>query len=739
MKTLILFLLFTAVIFGQPKSGIKVPLPTQAPTLIIGQSSNNAYDGVSLANFRDTVGIGWKSAKDYGIAGDSTDESTDFSTMLADLSSGDVLYIPTGNYLIPSVEDTITVPVTLIGDGLKNTRIYKGKFIFTREVQLQGISFEDVTGSAVTINPTETLENITIRECGFMRNTFRGVDFPIATADTVFNIHLLNNITDGGGVGKAFVYIRCSYKRIVISGNIVGNLLNYGILVGDEYQDATVGQVVIANNIIYSITNATSGEAHGIFVVGNDVIIANNTVRDVWNDDDTDSEGIYWKANRALCYGNLLHNAGYGDGAIASKGALPASDFYTNDVSIISNTITYDRPPRVGRVPGIYANTATLIANNKIQGDTTGIDGISVKSATGDISVTDNSVQVRDGLCLNIDMNTNGNDTTVNVIVSGEYKSENKGIQFNANYGVDYIVLDKYIVDVDSGFAIEYLGAGELFKIGKGIIRSNTRTGSTSTIFIDGGMERVVIDGLDMFIGSAQTFKPLQLRANINKVINTDFYYSGDVVSILQIDSGTPSLSKIDNTEFIVEDGATDAPTYFIQIASNTGILKITNTDFLSDDDDDSTTIAVYSDADITDLIATDNFINASVDDFLLVVTGKTVTDLELTDNTWEGSGEFYNKDGTVTNEWIYDNPGYVTSNSGTATLVNGNTSIAVAHGLDITPLAKNISVTPIETLASASFWWVDTIGATNITINVNADPTQDVDFVFQIIDKGER
>ncbi len=82
---------------------------------------------------------------------------------------------------------------------------------------------------------------------------------------------------------------------------------------------------------------------------------------------------------------------------------------------------------------------------------------------------------------------------------------------------------------------------------------------------------------------------------------------------------------------------------------------------------------------------------------------------------------------------YVKDNLGYLTANSGTATVLNGNTTIVVTHGLDITPLIKNISVTPIETLASASFWWVDTITSTQFTINVNADPTQDVDFVWQI------
>jgi hypothetical protein len=82
---------------------------------------------------------------------------------------------------------------------------------------------------------------------------------------------------------------------------------------------------------------------------------------------------------------------------------------------------------------------------------------------------------------------------------------------------------------------------------------------------------------------------------------------------------------------------------------------------------------------------------------------------------------------------YIRRNIGYVTENRGTATVANGTTSIAVSHGLAVTPNAGDISVHPIETLNSASFFWVDTITSTQFTINVNADPGADVDFAWKI------
>ena len=85
-------------------------------------------------------------------------------------------------------------------------------------------------------------------------------------------------------------------------------------------------------------------------------------------------------------------------------------------------------------------------------------------------------------------------------------------------------------------------------------------------------------------------------------------------------------------------------------------------------------------------------------------------------------------------NTVVRNNVGFVTESSGTATLANGTTSIAVAHGLAVTPVAGDIMVTPIETLASASFAWIDTYTSSHFTIHVDADPTQDVDFAWKAV-----
>jgi hypothetical protein len=77
---------------------------------------------------------------------------------------------------------------------------------------------------------------------------------------------------------------------------------------------------------------------------------------------------------------------------------------------------------------------------------------------------------------------------------------------------------------------------------------------------------------------------------------------------------------------------------------------------------------------------------------------------------------------------------GYVTENSGTATLVNGQTSIAVTHGLDRLPAAGDVMVTPIEAWGSMTEFYIDTYTTTQFTIHSDQSAGQDVDFAWKAI-----
>jgi len=93
------------------------------------------------------------------------------------------------------------------------------------------------------------------------------------------------------------------------------------------------------------------------------------------------------------------------------------------------------------------------------------------------------------------------------------------------------------------------------------------------------------------------------------------------------------------------------------------------------------------------------------------------------------GTGSF-NDSGT--NTIVRENRGFVTENRGTATILAAQTSIAVNHGLDKTPVAGDVIVTPAETLGLASEFWVDTYTPAQFTIHVDLAPGADTDFVWQ-------
>jgi len=63
--------------------------------------------------------------------------------------------------------------------------------------------------------------------------------------------------------------------------------------------------------------------------------------------------------------------------------------------------------------------------------------------------------------------------------------------------------------------------------------------------------------------------------------------------------------------------------------------------------------------------------------------------------------------------------------------LLDGQTSIAVTHGLAVTPVIQDISVTPMEAWGAMTQFYIDTPTATQFTIHADQDPGQDVDFAW--------
>jgi parallel beta-helix repeat protein len=80
-------------------------------------------------------------------------------------------------------------------------------------------------------------------------------------------------------------------------------------------------------------------------------------------------------------------------------------------------------------------------------------------------------------------------------------------------------------------------------------------------------------------------------------------------------------------------------------------------------------------------------------------------------------------------NATVRFNRGFVTEAHGSASITTGTTTIVVTHGLGITPILEQISVTPQTAFGSAAKFWVSTPTSTQFTINVDANPAQTVTF----------
>jgi hypothetical protein len=124
------------------------------------------------------------------------------------------------------------------------------------------------------------------------------------------------------------------------------------------------------------------------------------------------------------------------------------------------------------------------------------------------------------------------------------------------------------------------------------------------------------------------------------------------------------------------------------------------------------------------------NFNSDSVDDFIRL--GLNLRHTIVTNNMLRGADNTAIVNNAAGNTRTRNNNPYTTENSGAATVSNGSTSTSVSHGLAETPNAQGIHATPTDDLGTASYFWIDTAGSTSFTINLDADPGQDVSFGWE-------
>ena len=72
-------------------------------------------------------------------------------------------------------------------------------------------------------------------------------------------------------------------------------------------------------------------------------------------------------------------------------------------------------------------------------------------------------------------------------------------------------------------------------------------------------------------------------------------------------------------------------------------------------------------------------------------------------------------------------------SNTGTATITTGNTTVVVNHGVAYTPTLDNIKIVPTNSMGSATKFYIDTPTSTQFTIHVNTDPGGNATFAWHV------
>lgn len=84
----------------------------------------------------------------------------------------------------------------------------------------------------------------------------------------------------------------------------------------------------------------------------------------------------------------------------------------------------------------------------------------------------------------------------------------------------------------------------------------------------------------------------------------------------------------------------------------------------------------------------------------------------------------------------LRDIEGFVTENSGTGSVLSSATTDVITHGLALTPAVEDIIVTFAEQGDNDyGRWWISSIGATQFTVNVSADPgASNLDFGWRAI-----
>lgn len=213
----------------------------------------------------------------YGAIGDgTTDDTTAIQAAHDSLSSGGVLYFPSGDYLISTQILLGIDDVTIEGDGYKSKIFHTGNInllranaarnnITIKKLRLVGNSSGTSNQDGISFNLGAV--NILIEDCWIEDNAYHGIAFNNQGAS---NVRIINNVILNNGMSTNVTIpgagIMVSGSGVMVKGNYIARNGANGI------DTATCPDSVISNNICSNNGRSTLGTAtddrNGIYIGG---------------------------------------------------------------------------------------------------------------------------------------------------------------------------------------------------------------------------------------------------------------------------------------------------------------------------------------------------------------------------------------------------------------------------------------------------------------------------------------
>ena len=262
------------------------------------------------------------------------------------------------------------------------------------------------------------------------------------------------------------------------------------------------------------------------------------------------------------------------------------------------------------------------------------------------------------------------------------------------------------------------------------LVSNNQCDGNARGIGLNGNTQTIIVGN----ILSDNTEYGIDIRTLCERITVTGNYVDGSNVGIYLENSDFVTISGnvikecVDGIRFNGVEKTTTIGNV-IDFSTNTGIqfLSGTNADLIfsgnviSRSNQSASTKSNLDGNAIGVQITGNMFRDNAASEYGIVSAG---SGWNIVANDLEASGVSGPLNDGASSSIIRNNRGYITETNGSSVITSGNTSVVVAHGLDITPASEHITITGKENPTNdIGNIWVSTFDATNFTVNVRNDP----------------